>query len=289
VQKQFSASVLIRGIIEEVDIYRISLSTNRTHDLNLYGDSIDELILSIQQYGLLHPIIVRTINDSYEIVAGNRRYLACKRLGWRKVLCHILEVDDKEAFEISLIENIQRKKLSPVEEGEAFKEYVTIYGWGGISELASKICKSISYISKRMALLELPMEIIESINKSNMKNSVAEELLYIKDKSKQIQISRQIIQKNMSVREVRYLLRKDDIDMPNPDMRFPLKDTVEELDAKAQRTFDKSITTLKIALNKLGTIITNVEDNWIVYEILMQHKNMLNNQIDILIKEKKKL
>ena len=67
------------------------------------------------------------------------------------------------------------------------------------------------------------------------------------------------------------------------------KDKIEDLDLKTQRSFNKTITILKIALTKIGSIIENIEDNWIVYEMLMQHKNMLNNQIDILIKEKKKL
>jgi ParB family chromosome partitioning protein len=70
---------------------------------------------------------------------------------------------------------------------------------------------------------------------------------------------------------------------------FFYQNNIVNLNARAQRSFDKSITTLKIAMSKMATIIENVEDNWIVYEILMQHKNMLNSQIDLLIKEKKKL
>ena len=66
------------------------------------------------------------------------------------------------------------------------------------------------------------------------------------------------------------------------------KDKIEDLDLKTQRSFNNTITILKIALTKIGSIIENIEDNWIVYEMLMQHKNMLNNQIDILIKEKRK-
>jgi ParB family transcriptional regulator, chromosome partitioning protein len=78
-------------------------------------------------------------------------------LGWRKIICHILEIGDKDAFEISLIENIHRKSLDPLEEAEAFKEYVISFGWGGISDLAAKIGKSISYVDRRIRLLRLPV------------------------------------------------------------------------------------------------------------------------------------
>jgi len=64
----------------------------------------------------------------FEVVAGNRRYCACKDLGWKKIACHILELDDKQAFEVSLIENIQRKTISPLDEATAFKDYASDFG-----------------------------------------------------------------------------------------------------------------------------------------------------------------
>ena len=100
------------------------------------------------------------------------------------------------------------------------------------------------------------------------------------------------VQKRISSREVRQLVNKRKIsnsfELTN-EVAFLYQNKIVNVNAKAQRSFDKSITILKIAMSKLATIIENVEDNWIVYEILMQHKNMLNSQIDLLIKEKKKL
>ena len=86
---------------------------------------IDALASSIKQKGLLQPILVRT-KELYEIVAGNRRYQACKSLGWRRIACHIADLNDKDAFEISLIENVQRKTLTALEEAHAFKRYYLI-------------------------------------------------------------------------------------------------------------------------------------------------------------------
>jgi ParB family transcriptional regulator, chromosome partitioning protein len=276
---------LIAGIIEDVDIYRIRQPPEyyRSSSSNL-----SELANSIKRKGLLQPVIVRTKQDGYfEIVAGNRRLQACKSLGWRKIICHIIELDDKQAFEISLIENIQRESITPIEEAYAFKTYVSELGWGGISDLAAKIGKSISYVDKRLKLLELPPEVLEGIFNSTISTSVAEELSFIDDASKQIEFAKMASRKKLSSREARILAKrfKDSSDF---DQDLPLV-TLADIYERAQRSFDKSITALKIAMNKLSTIIEQTEDNWVVYEALMQHKAMLSAQIDLLIKEKKKL
>lgn len=276
---------MIAGIIEDVDIYRIRQPPEyyRSSSSNL-----SELANSIKRKGLLQPVIVRTKQDGYfEIVAGNRRLRACKSLGWRKIICHIIELDDKQAFEISLIENIQRESITPIEEAYAFKTYVSELGWGGISDLAAKIGKSISYVDKRLKLLELPPEVLEGISNSTISTSVAEELSFIDDASKQIEFAKMASRKKLSSRQARILAKrfKDSSDF---DQDLPLV-TVADIYERAQRSFDKSITALKIAMNKLSTIIEQTEDNWVVYEALMQHKAMLSAQIDLLIKEKKKL
>jgi ParB family chromosome partitioning protein len=291
-QKMFATSSLMKGIIEEVDIYKIELPKFQFRDINF--ENVDELSLSIQQHGLLNPIIVKTNNDGFQIVTGTRRYLSCKKLGWRNMICHIIEVNEKDAFEISLVENIQNKSLSAFEEARAFNAYVTDFGWGGISDLSEKISKSVAYIYKRLSMLDLPQEILDSFNKSTINSSTVNELIFVKDRDKQLQIVKQVIEKKLTIREIRKLVKEEDNNsMYNYNDNYNYlslnKDKIEDLDLKTQRSFDKTITILKIALNKIGTVIENVEDNWIVYEILMQHKNMLNSQIDILIKEKRKL
>jgi ParB family chromosome partitioning protein len=77
--------------------------------------------------------VVRPANDRFEIVAGNRRYKACQSLKWKKIACHIFDLDDKHAFEFSIIENVQRQTLSVLEERQAYKMYVADFGWGGVS------------------------------------------------------------------------------------------------------------------------------------------------------------
>jgi ParB family chromosome partitioning protein len=276
---------LIAGLIEDIDIYRIKQPPEYYRSSS---SNVNELASSIKLKGLLQPVIVRTNRDGYfEIVAGNRRLQACKILGWRKIICHIVELDDREAFEISLIENIHRKTLNPIEEAHAFRSYVKDLGWGGISELAAKIGKSISYVDKRLKLLELPPEVIESISNSTISTSVAEELCFIDDTKKQQEFAKIASHEKMSSRKTRNLV-KDFKESSGFDAN-PSIVTMGEIYEKSQRSFDKSITALKIAMNKLALIIDQTEDDWVVYEILMQHKSMLNAQIDLLIREKKKL
>src|SRR5438105_7298970 len=108
-----TTSMSILGVIEDLNMHSIKPSLRPVRH-NFAG--IDALANSIMQKGLLQPILVRTTEDLFEIVAGNRRYQACKNLGWRKILCHVVELNEKEAFEISMIENVQRKTLSALEE-----------------------------------------------------------------------------------------------------------------------------------------------------------------------------
>ena len=187
--KELPTSSLSRGLLVDIDIYRIRHSSlfSRFASSSQYASAllINDLTKSIAQQGLLQPIIVRTKSgtDFFEIVAGNRRYEACKSLGWRKIVCHVLELDDREAFEVTLIENIQRENLNPIEEAHAFKIYVDEYGWGGITELATKLGKSVGYVDKRIRLLESSPELIESVSNHSINPSTAEELVSIKDET----------------------------------------------------------------------------------------------------------
>jgi ParB family transcriptional regulator, chromosome partitioning protein len=287
--KLFSSSPLILGIIDDIDLSRIKRSPFLSR--NMSDDTSIELAQSIKEKGLLQPILIRTKESYFEIVSGNRRYHACKSLGWRKIICHVLELDDKQAFEISLIENIQRKTLDPKEEAQAFKSYIMDHGWGGISHLSAKIGKSVSYVQRRVKLLDLPSDVLDSMSNSSISTAVAEELLSLDDKDKQSQLTQLVSKNRLSSRKVRELVKdlkgNSAYDYNNETYLSAIK--MVDIDNKVHRSFDKSIIALKDALNKIGGIISEIEDNWIAREILMQHKNVLHGQIDLLLKEKRKL
>jgi ParB family chromosome partitioning protein len=291
--RQFTVPSLLPGLIEDLDIFKIKQPKKMLRQAN----NIDELAYSIMKKGLLQPIVVRTNPDNedtnFEIVAGNRRYLACRSLGWKKITSHIVELDDREAFEISIVENIQRNTLSPLEEAQAFKTYVSDYGWGGVSDLSAKIGKSISYVTKRIKLLGLPHDVLQAIINSSITVSTAEELSAVKNASKQSELSALISRRHLSLRKVRELVKDIDDNASSKrqhkdeDIFLPTTDSDHSLE-DAQRALDKSMIALKIALNRLATIIDEYDDKSIVHEMLMYHKSVLHEQIDLLLKEKKK-
>ncbi|MGE5634115.1 MAG: ParB/RepB/Spo0J family partition protein, partial [Deltaproteobacteria bacterium] len=252
-------------------------------------DNLNGLMRSILEKGLLQPIIVRIINDKnyYEIIAGYRRYSACKKLGWKKIPCQIVDLTDMEAFEISIVENVQRKTLNPIDEGKAFKKYVYDNGWGSVSELATKLGKSVAYITKRIMLLDLPLDVIKAINENLLVPSIAEELFSIKKEEEKSKLAKLIIEKHMTINSVRIMVKE--MMMPDRDDSTESEIAMNKVDNNIRaQSFERTIISLRIAMNRIASIINDAEDDWILYEMLMQHKRRLHEQIDILIKQKKK-
>jgi ParB family transcriptional regulator, chromosome partitioning protein len=179
----------------------------RTCNYSFDRHAIKELADSIRQHGLIQPITVRPVESGFEIVAGHRRYQACRLLRWRVISARIRSLSDKDAFEIQLIENIHRMTMDPIEEAEAFKAYVLDYGWGGISQLAGIISKSEQYVSSRIQLLRLPAEIMEEVAQKKLKPSHALELVNF-ERDKQKLIAEEIVNGDLSVNNLREIRRK---------------------------------------------------------------------------------
>jgi ParB family transcriptional regulator, chromosome partitioning protein len=167
-----------------------------------------------------------------------------------------------------------------------FKKYVKEFGWGGISDLAEKLSKSTSYICKRIKLTELPKDIVVLISKSEITVSAGEELFSLEDRDTQSNLTQIIQEQQLSSRRVRKLVKKIGAKNLKDDRFYQIVDKSDP--EKIHRVFDKIIISLRLLIKKLATIIENVEDKWIFYDILMQHKHMLDQQIDLLIKEKRK-
>ena len=193
------------SIIEQIEMKMIRPSSFAVRDkFQKYCEDDESLIISIREHGLIQPILIRPLSHGFEIVAGHRRYQACKSLRWRFIPCKIREMTNKQAFEIQLSENIQRKSMDPIEEAEAFRRYVIDFGWGGVSDLAKKIGKSEEYVSHRIQLLKLSEEIKNKIVSNGLNVSKAIEISTIPIE-KQSQIVGEIIKKNLSVKRIREL------------------------------------------------------------------------------------
>ena len=274
--------------VDEVDIKQIASSPQ---SLRSVEQDLDSLVESIARIGLLQPIVIRNNGEGFVVVAGNRRMAACKKLRWRKIPCYIVELSDKEAFEVSLIENIERKTLDPFEEAKAFQHYVKQTGWGGISELSSCIGRSPAYVSKRVRLLSLPPKVVEEIFRRRKNTSIAEELLTL-DVDEQLQVARTLENTPMTIRDVRSLvqtikrarsLASDDFS----DYSKPDKD--DDKRRLSIRCIDQVTTALRLALSRMDSVLDKLDKEWVEREILMQYRFSLHGQIDSLIRLKKKM
>ena len=250
---------------------------------------------SISEVGLLHPIIIRNNHGSFEVVAGNRRLEACRQLKWRKIPCHIVELNEKEAFEFSLAENVARQSLDPLEEARAFKKYVAQSGWGGLSELSKRIGKSPSYVSKRISLLEMPEEVLEKIFRHRKNVSTAEEILSL-DIEDQLQIARTLETTPIPTHEVRRMVKRSK-ELKSTRMSDTLQEDTLGKTWKAQndnqrfvaRCIDQTVSALRLALVRMDTVLEKLESEWLEREMLMQYRISLHTQLDSLIRLKKKI
>ena len=149
-----------------------------------------------------------------------------------------------------------------------------------------KIVKSTSYICKRIKLTELPKEMIDLLSKSELSVSIGEELLPIANKRTQSILTEIVKERQLSSRTVRKLVKSLVNKNLDEDLLYQFNDRTDYDDIC--KIFDKIIISIKLLIKKLAAIIETVEDKWIIYEVLMQHKHRLHEQIDLLIKERRK-
>jgi len=274
------------GIFEDLEISRIDFAKN---GLRVNVGSIEELASSIVEKGLLQPIVVRVLGGRYEVVAGNRRLSACKLLKWRKILCHIIELDDRESYEVSLIENVQHKTLNPIEEAMAFKRYVEEFGWGGVSVLAEKIGRSQEYVSRRIQLLQLPRKIQEKIMRRRISAGIAQELLSIDSKTAE-KLAETIENNHIKRNEVRQIVKSvKKGDSCESDKESKTSPTYEEVVGIADGALRKCITILKSTLLRIDDVINEIDDDWITKEMLMQYRMIIHGDIDAFLRLRKRL
>jgi stage 0 sporulation protein J len=173
---------------------------------------MSELKDSIKNSGLLQPITVRKIsNGKYEIVAGERRYRACRELGMESVPVIEMNVGDARGYELSVLENIQRENLNPIEEAESYLMLMEVYGYTQ-EKLSEKLGKTRSSVSNKMRILKLPASVKEMVKKGEISYGHARTLLSLSDEKKIEAAAKEIINKGYSVREterrVKFLINK---------------------------------------------------------------------------------
>ena len=186
------------GKVMELPLDRIVPSPYQPRQ-NFDEDSLEELKESIRANGLITPITVRQVDGRYEIIAGERRYRACRGLGMEKMPCYILSPDEAEAAQMALVENIQRENLSAVEEAQA---YVQIMRQAHLSQeqLAAQIGRSQSSVANKIRLLSLPEEVQDGIRDQKVTERHARALLKLPE-NEQKQAYEEVVKCGYTVRE----------------------------------------------------------------------------------------
>ena len=173
---------------------------------NFDEDSLQELAESLKQFGMLQPILVQNRGDYYEIIAGERRWRAAKIAGLKEVPVIVRELTDQEIVEISLIENIQREDLNPIEEAEAYEQLIKEYSLKQ-DEVAEKVSKSRVAITNSLRLLKLDERVRQMVIEEKLKSGHARTLIPIEDGDLQYEIAQKIFDEKLSVRETEKLVK----------------------------------------------------------------------------------
>ena len=170
-------------------------------------DSLAELTNSIKEQGVIQPIIVRpsaSLDGKYEIIAGERRWLASQNAGLHEVPTVILNVDDVKSLEFAIVENVQRQDLNPIEEARGYQRLVDDFSYNQ-DKLSKFIGKSRSYIANSLRLLSLPDEVLSMVEQENLSAGHARSLIGLNNS---VDIAKKIIQKKLSVRQAEVLARQ---------------------------------------------------------------------------------
>ena len=195
-------------------------------------EGLAELSASIARHGLIQPIIVRAADGGfYEIIAGERRWRASKMAGLTEIPVIIIDADNQKTAELSLIENIQRRDLNPIEEAMAYKELIDRYGMTQ-EELALQVSKSRSAIANALRLLDLPDAVLAMVKKGELSAGHARSLLPLKEPSLIEQTALTVIEKQLSVRETEALVKR--IISASPQQESDSSPALRTVDYKAE-------------------------------------------------------
>jgi ParB family chromosome partitioning protein len=230
-----------------VPVRAIKISGNQPRK-NFPADTLEELARSIQNRGVLQPILVQPAgSDEYTVVAGERRFRAAKLAGLMEIPVLIRSFSDLEKTEIALIENLQREDLSPVEEANGYKTLIDV-GKLTQEEIAQRVGKNRATVANSLRLLKLPDEILEALDKGRVSAGHARALLAVQDGAVQAELFRRILKQELSVREVEKeaarLQKQNGERVPPKRVKEPAKSP--ELQALEQRLIERLGTKVNI-------------------------------------------
>lgn len=200
-----SSGVDLAGRVMNIDIHKIKPNTGQPRK-HFDEEKIEELSKSIEIHGVIQPVLVRTIADGYEIVAGERRFRAARKAGLKELPCIVRELSDEQNMLVALIENMQREDLNPIEEAEGLAKMIENFGLTQ-EEVSRSVGKSRPYITNALRLLKLPDKIREFVVEGKLSGAHARTLAGLNNLEKQIKAAETSIRENLSVRELEQFVK----------------------------------------------------------------------------------
>lgn len=240
-------------------------------------DKLQELADSIKQVGLIEPLIVVDRGDYYELVAGERRWRAAMQVGLKEVPVKVMDLTDQQILEISLIENLQRENLNPIEEAKAFYRLLTEFDLKQ-DEVAERVSKSRTAVTNSMRLLKLGEKVQQMVIDEMISGGHARALLAIEDKEEQYNIAQRIFDEKLSVRDIEKIVRDYSKKKPAKSAK-QVKDKEKELELVYQDMAGK----LREKLGRKVTI-TGKENGKGKIEIEFYDNSDFGNIAEILLK-----
>lgn len=264
-----------KGMVGEVLLAQVHPNPNQPRT-NFKPEEIEELANSIKRHGLLQPILVRKTGDGYEIIAGERRWQACRSLGMETIPVRFWLADDTEAFEAALVENIQRSDLNPIEEAYGYKRLMERKGMTQ-SEVAQTVSKGRSTIANALRLLDLPEEAQQLLFEEKITAGHARAILSVPTLEGKKSLTNKLMEEKLSVREteaIARLLAGREKAASTPSSRVPTPQSFK----KAARSMSK-ILELPVRVktvqgkNKIEIQFKDEDELRRVVAVLSEHKN----------------
>lgn len=255
----------------QLSTLKLSLIDPKSDQPRKYFDkeALEQLAASITENGLLQPILVREYGEGrYQIIAGERRFRACKLAGLNEIPAIVLDKDDRMAAQLALIENIQREDLNPIEEAMAYRALAEEYDMTQ-EDLSEKVGKSRSAIANSLRLLDLPDEILALVASKELSAGHARTLLGVKNRDNMILMAKRSIEYDMSVRQLEEavkVINKPKKETPVDDEPLPAVDYFREMEVKVQSHLGR-----RVEINGKGrkkSITLFYEDNEDLDELL---------------------
>lgn len=231
---------------------------------NFDEDTLEELAESIKQFGLLQPILVQDRKTYYEIIAGERRWRAAKKAGLKEVPVIIKNLTEQEIVEISLIENIQREDLNPIEEAQAYKRLLTEFNLKQ-DEVADRVSKSRTAVTNSMRLLKLCDEVQQMIINDMISTGHARALITIEDPEQQYSIAQRIFDEKLSVRDVEKLVK--DFNKPTKLKKIVTDKSLEIVYQDIENNLKEKLST-KVSISSKGNGSGKIEIEFYSHEDL---------------------